>query len=79
MAIEAPARQGTNARSGWECKNAPVIGALDRRSNLMLENSAMCEGEGLGLIQMAMTPIGLAVTAGVAAALFLFARRLIAD
>jgi hypothetical protein len=26
----------------------------------------MCDGEGLGLIQMAMTPIGLAVVAGIA-------------
>lgn len=32
----------------------------------------MCDGEGLGLIQMAMTPMGLAVTAAVAAMLFLF-------
>jgi hypothetical protein len=39
----------------------------------------MCDGEGLGLIQMAMTPIGLAVTAGVACALFLFARWVMAD
>lgn len=34
----------------------------------------MCDGEGLGLIQMAMTPIGLAVTAGIAALLFLVMR-----
>jgi hypothetical protein len=26
----------------------------------------MCDGEGLGLIQMAMTPVGLAVVAGIA-------------
>jgi hypothetical protein len=34
----------------------------------------MCDGEGLGLIQMAMTPMGLAATAVVAALLFLFVR-----
>jgi hypothetical protein len=34
----------------------------------------MCDGEGLGLIQMAMTPTGLAATAAVAALLFLFVR-----
>lgn len=34
----------------------------------------MCDGEGLGLIQMAMTPMGLAATAAVAALLFLFVR-----
>jgi|GEM_PF-2548855 hypothetical protein len=34
----------------------------------------MCDGEGLGLIQMMMTPIGLAVTAAAAGALFGFAR-----
>lgn len=34
----------------------------------------MCDGEGLGLIQMAMTPTGLAVTAGIAALFFLFIR-----
>lgn len=34
----------------------------------------MCDGEGLGLIQMAMTPMGLAATAAIAALLFLFAR-----
>lgn len=45
----------------------------------MLEDAAMCDGEGLGLIQMAMTPIGLAVTAGIAGALFLFARWVMAD
>jgi len=39
----------------------------------------MCDGEGLGLIQMAMTPTGLAVTAAVAGALFLFARWITAD
>ena len=39
----------------------------------------MCDGEGLGLIQMAMTPIGLAVTATLAGALFLFARWIMAD
>ena len=39
----------------------------------------MCDGEGLGLIQMAMTPIGLAVTAALAGALFLFARWIMAD
>ncbi len=39
----------------------------------------MCDGEGLGLIQMAMTPIGLAVTAGGAGALFLFMRWVMAD
>ncbi len=45
----------------------------------MMEDEAMCDGEGLGLIQMAMTPIGLAVTAAVAGALFLFARWVMAD
>lgn len=45
----------------------------------MMEDGAMCDGEGLGLIQMAMTPIGLAVTAAVAAALFFFVRWVIAD
>lgn len=39
----------------------------------------MCDGEGLGLIQMAMTPIGLAVTAAVAGALLVFARWVMAD
>jgi hypothetical protein len=39
----------------------------------------MCDGQGLGLIQMAMTPIGLAVMVGVAGALFLFARWVMAD
>lgn len=34
----------------------------------------MCDGEGLGLIQMAMTPMGFAVTAAGAALLFLFVR-----
>lgn len=34
----------------------------------------MCDGEGLGLIQMAVTPVGLAPTAAIAAALFLFVR-----
>jgi hypothetical protein len=34
----------------------------------------MCDGEGLGLIQMAMTPMGLAATAAIAALLFLFVR-----
>lgn len=34
----------------------------------------MCDGEGLGLIQMAMTPMGLAATAAVSALLFLFVR-----
>ncbi len=34
----------------------------------------MCDGEGFRLIQMAMTPIGLAATAGIAALLFLFIR-----
>jgi len=34
----------------------------------------MCDGEGLGLIQMAMTPMGLATTAAVATLLFLFVR-----
>jgi hypothetical protein len=45
----------------------------------MMEDGAMCDGEGLGLIQMAMTPIGLAVTAGIAAALFVFARWVVAE
>jgi hypothetical protein len=66
-----------NARIGWECKNAPVIGARDRLSSLMMEDRAMCDGEGL--IQMAMTPIGLAVVAGIAAALFIYARWLVTD
>jgi hypothetical protein len=39
----------------------------------------MCDGEGLGLIQMAMTPIGLVVTAVAAGALLLFARWVITD
>lgn len=39
----------------------------------------MCDGGGLGLIQMAMTPTGLAVTAALAATLFLFARWVLAD
>lgn len=39
----------------------------------------MCDGEGLGLIQMAMTPIGLGVTAVIVVALFLFARWVRAD
>lgn len=43
------------------------------------KDTAMCDGEGLGLIQMAMTPIGLGVTAAVAGALFLFARWVLAD
>jgi hypothetical protein len=34
----------------------------------------MCDGESFGLIQMAMTPIGLAVMAAAAGALFLYAR-----
>ena len=68
-----------NARIGWECKNAPVIGALARLSSLMLEDRTMCDGQGLGLIQMAMTPIGLAVVAGLAAALFIYARWLVTD
>ncbi|HZV06216.1 MAG TPA: hypothetical protein VE999_14150 [Gemmataceae bacterium] len=34
----------------------------------------MCDGEGLGLIQMMMTPAGLAVAAGLAAVLFVFGR-----
>jgi hypothetical protein len=34
----------------------------------------MCDGEGLGLIQTAMTPMGLAAMAAIAAALFLFVR-----
>jgi hypothetical protein len=68
-----------NARIGWEYKNAPVIGALDRLSSLMMEDRTMCDGEGLGLIQMAMTPIGLAVVAGIAAALFIYARWLVTN
>jgi hypothetical protein len=36
---------------------------------VMMEGGTMCDGEGLGLIQMAMTPIGLAVIAVIAAAL----------
>jgi hypothetical protein len=68
-----------NARIGWECKNAPVMGALDRLSSLMMEDRTMCDGEGLGLIQMAMTPIGLAVVAGIAAALFFYARWVVTD
>jgi hypothetical protein len=67
-----------NARIGWGCKNAPVIGALDRLSSLMMEDRAMCDGD-LGLIQMAMTPIGLAVVAGIAAALFIYARWLVTN
>jgi hypothetical protein len=51
----------------------------NRLSKLMLEDAAMCDGEGLGFIQMAMTPIGLVVTAGIAGALFLFARWVMAD
>jgi hypothetical protein len=43
------------------------------------KDTAMCDGEGLGLIQMAMTPIGLAVTAAAAGALFLFARWVLAN
>lgn len=39
----------------------------------------MCDGEGLGLIQMAMTPMGLAVTAAVAALLLLFVRWVCAE
>jgi len=39
----------------------------------------MCDGEGLGLIQMAMTPVGLVVTAAITGALFLFARWVVAD
>ena len=66
-----------NARIGWECKNAPVIGVLDRLSSLMMEDRTMCDGEGL--IQMAMTPIGLAVMAGIAAALAIYARWLVTD
>ncbi len=66
-----------NARIGWECKNAPVIGALDRLSSLMMEDRTMCDGEGL--IQMAMTPVGLAVVAGIAAALFFYARWVVTD
>lgn len=77
--IEAPARQGMNARIGWECRNAPVIGTLDRLSSLMMEDRTMCDGEGLGLIQMAMTPVGLAVVAAIAAALFVYARWLVTD
>jgi len=34
----------------------------------------MCDGEGLGLLQMAMTPMGLAAMAAIAALLFLFLR-----
>jgi hypothetical protein len=43
----------------------------------MMEGRAMCEGPGL--VQMMMTPVGLAVTAAVAGALFFFARWIIAD
>ena len=43
------------------------------------EDDAMCDGESLGLIQMLMTPTGLAVTAAAAGALFLFARWVITD
>jgi hypothetical protein len=68
-----------NARIGLGCKNALVIAALDRHSSLMMEDRTMCDGEGLGLIQMAMTPIGLAVVAGIAAALFIYARWLVTD
>jgi hypothetical protein len=32
----------------------------------------MCDGGGLGLIQMTMTPTGLVLTAAIAALLFLF-------
>ncbi len=39
----------------------------------------MCDGDGLGLIQMAMTPTGLGVMAGIAIALFFFARWVLAD
>ena len=39
----------------------------------------MCDGEGLGLIQMAMTPMTLAVTAASAALLFLFVRWIRAE
>lgn len=39
----------------------------------------MCDGEGFGLIQMALTPIGLSVTAAVAIALYFFARWITAD
>ena len=66
-----------NARIGWECKNALVIGALDRLSSLVMEDRTMCDGEGL--IQMAMTPVGLAVVAVIAAALFIYARWLVTD
>ena len=37
----------------------------------------MCDGDGL--IQMAMTPVGLAVVAGIAAALLVYARWLLTD
>lgn len=45
----------------------------------MMEGKTMCDGEGLGLIQMAMTPIGLATTAGVTAVLFFFVRWVSAE
>jgi hypothetical protein len=45
----------------------------------MMEDRTMCDGEGLGLIHMAMTPLGLAVVAGIAAALFIYARWLVTD
>jgi hypothetical protein len=48
-------------------------------NNILTKEAAMCDGEGLGLIQMAMTPIGLAVTAAVAGALLVFARWVMAD
>jgi len=31
--IKAPARQWMNARISWDCKNAPVIGALAFQSD----------------------------------------------
>jgi hypothetical protein len=43
----------------------------------MMEDRTMCDGEGL--IQMAMTPIGLAVMAGIAAALAIYGRWLVTD
>jgi hypothetical protein len=39
----------------------------------------MCDGNGLGLIQMMMTPVGLAVTAAVAGALFFFTRWVVSN
>jgi hypothetical protein len=43
----------------------------------MTEERAMCDGSIAGLIDMATTPIGLAVMAGLTAALLMYARWLV--